>query len=130
MISWVESQPVAIIVLIGYVACFSIACATFVIARLLSRTRFADDLTFITPSLVTPLGVILGLLLVFLSSRVWTSVDRAGAAVAQEAAAVQELRRLVDDLPNVVADPAKQGVHVYLEWVERSDWPNMLAGRG
>src|ERR1700722_4117349 len=130
MISWVESQSVAIIVVIGYVACFSIACVTFVIARLLSRSRFADDLSFITPTLLTPLGVILGLLLVFLSSRVWTNVDRASMAASQEATAVQELRRLADELPPEVADAIRDGVRDYLRWVEQDDWPSMMAGSG
>src|ERR1700729_3993127 len=130
MISWVESQSVAIIVVIGYVACFSIACVTFVIARLLSRSRFADYLSFITPTLLTPLGVILGLLLVFLSSRVWTNVDRAGVAASQEAVAAQELRRLADELPEAVADSIRGGVRAYLEWVQQDDWPNMMSGHG
>src|ERR1700704_3217161 len=119
MISWLESQSVPVIVVIGYMFCFSMAAATFIVGRLLSRTRFADDLSFITPSLLTPLGVILGLLLVFLSSRVWTNVDRASAAAVQEATAVQELRRAADDLPPAVADPIRDGARAYLEWVSQ-----------
>ncbi|MFL5255911.1 MAG: hypothetical protein ACJ8AI_24050, partial [Rhodopila sp.] len=94
----------AVIVVVGYMLCFSMATAIFVAGWLLSRTRFANELSFITPSLLTPLGVILGLLLVFLSSRVWTNVDRASVAASQEATAVQEVRRVADELPPVVAD--------------------------
>jgi hypothetical protein len=130
MISWLESQPVPVIVVIGYMLCFSIAAATFIAGWLLSRTKFADDLSFITPSLLTPLGVILGLLLVFLSSRVWTNVDRASVAAAQEATAVQELRRVADELPPVVGDSIRDGVRVYLQWVQRDDWPGMMSGTG
>jgi hypothetical protein len=130
MIFWLESQPVAVIVIIGYALCFSIAAATFMVGLLLARTRFADDLSSITPSLLTPLGVILGLLLVFLSSRVWTNVDRALAAATQEATAVQELSRTADELPPAVADPIRNGAHAYLEWVRQEDWPNMMAGNG
>jgi hypothetical protein len=130
MISWLESQPVPLIVLIGYLLCFSIAAATFIVGWLLSRTRFADDLSFITPSLLTPLGVILGLLLVFLSSRVWTNVDRASVAASQEATAVQELRRVADELPPEVAASIRDGVGAYLRWVQQDDWPKMMAGNG
>jgi hypothetical protein len=130
MIFWLESQPVAVIVIIGYALCFSMAAATFIVVWQLSRTRFADDLGFITPSLLTPLGVILGLLLVFLSSRVWTNVDRASLAAAQEATTVQELRRAADELPPAVADPIRDGVRAYLEWVRQEDWPNMMSGNG
>jgi hypothetical protein len=130
MIFWLESQPVMVIVVIGYALCFSMAAGTFIVVWLLSRTRFADDLGIITPSLLTPLGVILGLLLVFLSSRVWTNVDRAGMAATQEATAVQELLREADELPPAVADPIRSGAVSYLEWVRREDWPSMMSGNG
>ena len=104
-----------VIVVIGYLLCFAIAATTFIAGWLLSRTKFADDLSFITPSLLTPLGVILGLLLVFLSSRVWTNVDRASVAAAQKATAVQELRRVADELPPAVGDSIRDGVRVYLQ---------------
>jgi hypothetical protein len=130
MISWLESQSVPVIVVIGYMFCFSMAAATFIVGWLLSRTKFADDLSFITPTLLTPLGVILGLLLVFLSSRVWTNVDRANMAASQETTAIQELRRLADELPPVVADPIRDGVSVYVKWVQQDDWPSMMSGNG
>jgi hypothetical protein len=130
MIFWLESQPVSVIVVIGYALCFSMAAATFIVGWLLSRTRFADDLGFVTPTLLTPLGVILGLLLVFLSSRVWTNVDRAGAASGREATAVQELRRTADEMPSAVADPIRDGARTYLEWVRQEDWPRMMSGKG
>jgi hypothetical protein len=130
MIFWLESQPVAVIVAVGYALCFSMAAATFIAGWLLSRTRFADDLSLITPALLTPLGVILGLLLAFLSSRVWTNVDRAIIEATQEATAVQELRRAADELPREVADPIRDGAHAYLEWVRQEDWPDMMSGNG
>jgi hypothetical protein len=80
--------------------------------------------------LLTPLGVILGLLLVFLSSRVWTNVDRANMAASQEATEIQELRRLADELPPAVADPIRDGVSAYFKWVQQDDWPGMMSGNG
>ena len=74
--------------------------------------------------------MILGLLLVFLSSRVWTNVDRASMAAAQEATAIQELRRVADELPPAVADPIRDGVSVYFKWVQQDDWPSMMSGNG
>ena len=130
MIFWLEAQPVPVIVVIGYLLCFSMAAATFIVGWLLSRTKFADDLSFITPTLLTPLGVILGLLLVFLSSRVWTNVDRANVAAAQEATTVQELRRVADELPPAVGGSIRDGVRTYLKWVQQDDWPSMMSGKG
>ena len=111
-----------VIVVIGYLLCFAIAATTFIAGWLLSRTKFADDLSFITPSLLTPLGVILGLLLDF-SSRVWANVDRASVAAAQKATAVQELRRVADELPPAVGNSIRDGVRVYLQWVREMTGP-------
>jgi hypothetical protein len=130
MIFWLESQSVPVIVVAGYMLCFSMAAAIFIVGWILSRTRFADDLAHVTPSLLTPLGVILGLLLVFLSSRVWTNVDRAGMAASQEAIAVQELARVAEELPPSVRDPIQDGGRVYLAWVQQDDWPSMMSGHG
>jgi hypothetical protein len=130
MISRLESQPVPVTVELGYMLCFSMAAAIFIVGWLLSRTKFGEDLSFITPTLLTPLGVILGLLLVFLSSRVWTNVDRASIAASQEATAVQELRRVADELPPAAADPIRDSVGVYLKWVQQDDWPRMMSGNG
>src|SRR5262249_12542918 len=124
MISWLESQTVPVIVVLGYMLCFSMAAAIFMVGWLLSRTKLADDLSYITPILLGPLGLILGLLLVFLSARVWTNVDRASAAASQEATAVQELRRLADELPPKIGDSIRQAVRVYLDWVQHDDWPS------
>ena len=125
-----KSQPVPVIVIVGYILCFSIAATTFIVGCVLSRTKLVDDLAFITPSLLTPLDVILGLLLVFLSSRVWTNVDRASLAASQEATAIQEVRRVADELPPAVAAPIRDGVRDYVEWVQHDDWPSMLSGKG
>jgi hypothetical protein len=130
MISWLESQPVLVIVVIGYMFCFALAAACFIVGRLLSRTKFADDLSFVTPTLLTPMGVILGLLVAFLSSRVWINVDRANLAASEEATEILELRRVADELPPVVAGPIRDGARAYLTWVQQDDWPSMLSGNG
>ena len=74
--------------------------------------------------------MILGLLLVFLSSRVWTNVDRANMAASQEATAILELRRVTDELLLAVAGSIQDGLGVYLKWVQQDDWPSMMSGNG
>jgi hypothetical protein len=74
--------------------------------------------------------VILGLLLVFLSSRVWTNVDRANMAASQEATAILELRRVTDELLLAVAGSIQDGLGVCLKWVQQDDWPSMMSGNG
>src|SRR5262249_51095178 len=60
------------------------------------------ELKAIVPVTLTPLGVLLGLLLAFLASRVWTNFDRAREYVGQEVGALRETVLLADALPQEV----------------------------
>ena len=130
MITWIESHSPAVIALLGCGFCLFIAALVFALGSALSSTRLAKHLEFVSPPLVTPLGVILGLLLAFLASRVWTNVDRANAFVAQEASAIRELVRVAEDLPPAVGVKIRSGVGTYLQWVLSEDWPTMMSGHG
>ena len=118
------------IALLGCGFCLFIAALVFALGSALSSIRLAKHLEFVSPPLVTPLGVILGLLLAFLASRVWTNVDRANAFVAQEASAIRELVRVAETLPPAVGVKIRSGVGTYLQWVLSEDWPTMMSGHG
>lgn len=130
MITWIESHSLPVIALFGCGFCFAIAALVFVLTVAVSSTRLGKHLDFVAPPLVTPLGVILGLLLAFLAARVWTNVDRANAFVEQEANAIRELVRVADDLPSAIGDEIRGGVRTYLQWVLGEDWPSMMSGNG
>jgi hypothetical protein len=130
MILWIESQPIIVIALLGWALCFGLAVLVFVLATVISRTQLAEHLSFVTLAVMTPVGIVLGLLLVFLSSRVWTNVDRANAFVLQEASGVRELVRVADDLPPAVGGAIRGGAKEYLRWVLNDDWPRMMSGHG
>ena len=128
MISWIESQSVAIIVVVGYALCFGIAALVVTLGATLAKTRSAASLQLVSPGMVTVMGVLLGLLLAFLSSRVWTNVDRANSFVAAEASGVRELVRQSELLPPAVSGTVRGGVDNYLRWVTGEDWPQMMSG--
>jgi hypothetical protein len=71
------------------------------------------------------LGVILGLLIVFLSSRVWTNLDRAGEYVGQEAGALREAVLLADSLPPEVRMSVRQAIQKHIHLLESEEWPAM-----
>ena len=74
---WIGSQPPEVITLIAFVLCYAVAALIFGIIRFLSRMRAAEGLQAITPAMVTPIGVIGGLLIAFLAGRVWANLDNA-----------------------------------------------------
>ena len=81
--NWIDAHSTAAIVLIVFALCYSVAALIFGILRILSKYRMARDLEAITPAMVTPIGVIGGLLIAFLAARVWSNLDRANSCRRQ-----------------------------------------------
>ncbi|MEH2513445.1 hypothetical protein V1291_004799 [Nitrobacteraceae bacterium AZCC 1564] len=128
MLRWVESQSILGITLLVFGFCYVLTMATFGAAAILSRRAVAKDLKAASPVTLTPLAVILALLLAFLSSRVWTNVDRAGGYVGQEASALRQAVLLADALPTDVRSNLRECIKRHLHFIETQDWPAM--GRG
>ena len=74
MLSWLESQETLVIALIVFAFCYLLAALIFVGVAVLARTPIARALQVTTPAMLTPLGVILGLVIAFLAARVWANV--------------------------------------------------------
>jgi Protein of unknown function (DUF4239) len=128
MLHWVESQSIPSITLLVFGFCYVLALTTYGAAAILSRRALARELKAASPVTLTPLAVILALLLAFLSSRVWTNVDRAGGYVGQEASALRQAVLLADALPPDVRSNLRDSIKRHLHFIETRDWPAM--GRG
>ena len=122
---WIEAQSTPVITLLVFGACYMLTAAIFCLAAILSRRAVAQDLKAVVPVTLTPLGVILGLVIVFLASRVWMNVDRAGEYVGQEAGALRETVLLADSLPPEVRMSVRQAIRRHLHFLESEEWPAM-----
>jgi hydrogenase-4 membrane subunit HyfE len=101
---WIEAKSTIEIALFVFSIAYLVAAVIFCFAATLSRHSVAKDLKAIVPvSLTTPLGVILGLLIAFHASRVWTNLDHAIEYVGQEASALREAVLLAAALPPEVS---------------------------
>jgi Protein of unknown function (DUF4239) len=125
MLHWVESQSIPSITLLVFGFCYVLALTTYGAAAILSRRALARELKAASPVTLTPLAVILALLLAFLSSRVWTNVDRAGEYVSQEASALRQAVLLADALPSDVRQNLRESIKRHLHFIETQDWPAM-----
>ena len=127
---WIESQSTPVIALMVFGFCYVLTIAILCLAAMLSRRAVAQDLKAVVPmTLTTPLGVILGLLIAFLASRVWTNVDRASEYVGQEAGAIRATVLLVDSLPSDIRAGVRQDVQKHIYFIESEEWPAMASGR-
>ena len=122
---WIEAQATPVIILLAFGVCYFVMAAIFSLAAFLSRRAVAQDFKAITPVTLTPLGVVLGLLVVFLASRVWTNLDRAIEYVGQEAGALRQTVLLADSLPQEVRTNVRQAIQKHLHLMESEEWPAM-----
>jgi hypothetical protein len=128
MLIWVEEQPSGIIALIVFGFSYGMAIVVFAATAILSRRRISQDLRAITPSILSPLGTMAGLLIAFLAVRVWANLDHAVAAMADEASSIREAVLLADLLPTDKRAVIRDGVETYLHFVDARDWPAMTSG--
>jgi hypothetical protein len=125
MIPWVASQSMIVITLLVLSFCYALTVAILGAAVILSRHPVAKRLKASSPVTLTPLAVILALLLAFLSSRVWTNLDRAGEQVGRETSALREVLLLANALPSDVRPNVREGIKRHLHFVITEDWPAM-----
>jgi hypothetical protein len=122
---WIEAQSTLVISVLVLSTSYMLTAAIYCSAVILSRRAVAKDFKAVAPVTLTPLGVILGLLIVFLSSRVWTNLDRAGEYVGQEAGALREAVLLADSLPPEVTMRVRQAIQKHIHLLESEEWPAM-----
>jgi hypothetical protein len=126
---WIEAQRTPVILLLMFGVCYLLAGAIFCVAAMLSRRAIAEELKPVVPVTLTPLGVILGLLIIFLASRVWTNLDRAGEYVGQEASALRQTILLSDSLPAEIRSNVREAIRKHVDIVASEEWPAMSRQR-
>lgn len=129
MIRWIESQSTLIIALIVFSAAYLSAALVFFLAGSLSRRPIAKALQPVTPSLLSPLGTILGILIAFLAVRVWTNVDHAQESIGREVSALREVVVLANFLPADVKKRVRGAIGKHLNAVASEEWPAMADER-
>jgi hypothetical protein len=91
---WLLHLPVVWMGLVIFAGTYLIAATIF-----WSATRLNERVRVVDPGLLSPLGVVFGLLVVFTAAQVWGDLERGGNAVATEANALREVVLLGDGLP-------------------------------
>ena len=110
MLLWTESQSTSIIALIVFSAAYLSAALIFCIAAFLSQRPIAKHLQPITPSILSPLGTILGILIAFLAVRVWANLDHARDYVGREVSSLREVVMLANFLCEDVSARVREAI--------------------
>jgi hypothetical protein len=92
--------------------------------RLAARGR-APIFKGISPVMLTPLAVLFGLIVAFLSSQVWSDAQRANATVAREASALRTVMLLATDFPAETQERIRALVRRHIQDAIDREWPAM-----
>src|SRR5215475_8048807 len=76
-------------------------------------------------SMLSPMGTLFALFVVFISAQVWNDNDRATAAVAQEASALRGVLILATAFPGDVRGRLEGLIHTHIEDATTKEWPMM-----
>ena len=125
MTSWIESQSPPVIAAIVFGLVYLATVAIFLVAASVSRLPWGKQVGSLTPGLLSPLGTILGILIVFLAARVWANLDRAHEYVIHEIGALREAALIVKSLPPNVEARVHADLKAHVQFLISEEWPAM-----
>jgi hypothetical protein len=99
MSDWLHNLPIPWMALVIFGFTYLIAAAIHVIVRWLAVGERARSFQGVSAGLLSPLGVMIGLFVVFIAAQVWGDTDRANAAVNREASALRSIIILASAFP-------------------------------
>ena len=129
MTNWVESQSTPVIAAIVFGVVYLATAAIFLLATWVSRFRVGKQVGLLTPALLSPLGTILDILIVFLAARVWANLDRAHEYVSHEISALREAGLLVKSLPPGVEEQVHVALKGHVDFLLSEELPAMADRR-
>jgi len=104
---------------------YLIAGAIYAVVRVLATGERAHAFKAVTPGILSPLGTLFGLFVVFTAVQVWNDNDRANAAVNREASALRVVVILADIFPGEPRTRLRALIRGHIEEAAIQEWPMM-----
>ena len=128
MVEWLEHAPLALLTAVVFLAVYLAGALVLVVLYFARRWGRGDALGPLSPGLLSPLGLIFGLLVGFLVADVWSDRDAAAAAVSQEASALRDVDLLIGAFPDRQPD-VRRLMREQIDQYVTTEWPQMSGGR-
>jgi hypothetical protein len=125
MSDWIHGLPIALIALLVFAATYAVAALVLTIVLRLARGDRLRDFKGVSTGLLSPLGVIFGLLVAFLAAQIWGDVDRANTAVNREASALRAVVLLSPSFPGEAGGRLRELVREQTHYAASVEWPAM-----
>jgi hypothetical protein len=125
MSDWLHSLPLAWMAFAVFGATYLIAAAICLIVTVLADARWLRAFKGITPGLLSPLGTLFALFVVFTAAQVWGDTDRAKTAVIREASALRTVVILAARFSGEPDADLRRLVRSHIEEAAAQEWPMM-----
>ncbi|CAB3796204.1 DUF4239 domain-containing protein [Pararobbsia alpina] len=126
--SWLHNLPLWQMTLVAFGATCLAATAVHVVTSWLAAGPYRRSFMAVSPGLLSPIGVIFGLLIAFTAAQVWNDTARANVAVATEAGALRSVVVVSAVLPEEAQNQLRTLVRDYIEYTVNTEWPMMAQG--
>jgi hypothetical protein len=126
---WLHALPVGWMAIVVFGGTYLVAAAIHWLVLGLATGERARALKGVSPGMLSPLGVLFGLLVAFVAAQVWADVDRATAAVNHEASALRAVVLLAAAFPGEPEARLRDLVARQIEESRESEWPAMARHR-
>src|SRR5262245_34918869 len=128
MSDWLHNLPVVWMALVVFGFTYLVAAAIYAIVTVLAVAERARSFKAISPGLLPPLGIILGLFVVFTAAQVWTDNEKARAEIDREASALRSAAILATSFPRESQVQLRELIRRYIADVVTQEWPMMAQG--
>ena len=125
MDDWLHNLPVMWMAVVVFAMVYLGTGVIFAIIMFLGRGKWARVFKGASPGLLSPLGTIFGLLVVFTIFQVWGDFDRARLAVDREASALRTVVLLATSFPGEPETQIRSLVSRHIDEAITTEWPEL-----
>ena len=129
MSDWIHALPLGWMAIVVFGATYLTAAAIYSLVMTLARGERARAFKGVSAGMLSPLGLIFGLLVAFVAAQVWGDLDRATAAVTREASALRAVVLLSTTFPGEPETRLRTLVTRHVEEASNVEWPAMGSRR-
>jgi positive regulator of sigma E activity len=129
MVDGLLNFPLPGMALMVFLATYLVAGGVHWIVMRLAATEWGSAFKAVSPAMLSPLGILFALLIGFIAVEVWSSFDKAKAAVAAEASALRSVVLLARNFPPDQRSRLYGLINRHVEVAVNEEWPEMAEQR-
>ncbi|KAK46635.1 hypothetical protein BG58_08790 [Caballeronia jiangsuensis] len=126
--TWLHNLPLWEMTLVVFGVVGIAGAAIHFVAGRLAASAHRRSFIALSPGLLSPIGVIFGLLIAFTAAQVWNDTSQANAAVDTEAGALRSVVVLSAVFPEDAQAQLRKLVREYIEYTATTEWTSMSQG--